>query len=69
MGSDMDCSETEEFLIAETNDFVSRRKVSRRRQVYSLDKRTGFIFPESFQYNERSSAWNGFVIIYTTYHR
>jgi len=40
----MDCSETEEFLIAETNDFVSRRKVSRRRQVYNLDKRTGFFF-------------------------
>jgi hypothetical protein len=44
MGSDMDCRETEELLIAETNDFVSRRKVSRRRQVYNLDKRTGFFF-------------------------
>ena len=40
----MDYSETGELLIAETNDFMSRRKVSRSRQVYSFDKRTSFFF-------------------------
>jgi hypothetical protein len=45
MGSDMDCSETQEFLIAKTFDFMNRRKASQRRlQVYSLDKRTSFFF-------------------------
>jgi len=44
MSSDMDYSETGELLIAETNDFMSRRKVSRSRQVYSFDKRTSFFF-------------------------
>jgi hypothetical protein len=34
MGSDMDCSETEEIFIAKAFDFKSRRKANRGRQVY-----------------------------------